>query len=306
MTKEAVFLDAGAVLGGVLERLRRSNDPPVRINLNPSIAPAEIPKVLNGASIAIIDHTALPVDVARQCTGLRHVVFLGTGVATYMDPNALAALGISVDIIKGYGDTAVAETAIGLMWASAKGVARMDREMRQGNWLKTDGVQLTGKTLGLIGYGSVAAEVGRIAHGIGMQVLAWNRTPKSDPHVEFVALERLLADSHVISLHLLLTEETKGFLSRERILRMRPGVILVNTARAALVDQDAFIESLRSGHIFHAGLDVFAIEPVPVTHTIVALQNVTLSAHSAWRTPEASDNMMSAALEHCRRRAAER
>src|SRR5581483_2675799 len=107
---------------------------------------------------------------------------------------------ISVHLIKGYGDTAVAESAIALMWAAARGIARMDREMRAGNWLRDDGMQLKGKTLGLIGFGGIAAEVARIATGSGLQVIAWNRTPKRHPGVEFTALETLLAQSHVVSL----------------------------------------------------------------------------------------------------------
>jgi phosphoglycerate dehydrogenase-like enzyme len=98
--------------------------------------------------------------------------------------------------------------------------------------------------------------------------------------------------------------ETKGFLSRERIAAMKPGVILVNTARGALVDEAAMVEALRSGHIRHAGLDVFAVEPLPAGHVLTTLENVTLSAHSAFRTPEASDNLIGAALDHCRRIAA--
>jgi len=229
------------------------------------------------------------------------VVFLGTGARSYMNPDELAELGIAVHLIRGYGDTAVAESAIALMWAAARGIARMDREMRAGNWLREDGMQLTGKTLGLIGFGGIAAEVARIAHGSGMRVLAWNRTPKSSGGVSFVGLDKLLAESDVVSLHLLLNDETRGFLSSQRIAAMKPGVILVNTARGALVDEAAMIEALRSNHIRHAGLDVFNIEPLPVDHPLIKLPNVTLSAHSAFRTPEASENLIGAAWEHCRR-----
>src|SRR3978361_1295731 len=120
-----------------------------------------------------------------------------------MNPEELAGLGIEVHLIKGYGDTAVADCAVALMWGAARGIARMDREMRSGNWLRTDGMQLTGKTLGLIGFGGIAAELARIAHGSGIHVLAWNRQPKSHPDVEFVTLDTLLARSHVVSMHML-------------------------------------------------------------------------------------------------------
>jgi D-3-phosphoglycerate dehydrogenase / 2-oxoglutarate reductase len=187
------------------------------------------------------------------------------------------------------------------MWAAARGIAAMDREMRAGNWLREDGMQLTGKTLGLIGFGGIAAEAARIAAGSGMRVIAWNRTPKSAAGVEFVSLDALLAQSDVISLHLLLNDETRGFVSRGHIAKMKPGVLFINTARAAIVDEAAMIEALTSGHIRHAGLDVFNVEPLPPDHPLTGLPNVTLSAHSAFRTPEANQNLIRAAWEHCRR-----
>jgi D-3-phosphoglycerate dehydrogenase len=249
----------------------------------------------------MIDHTYLPTEIARQCKGLKHVVFLGTGARSYMNPEQLAELGIEVHLIRGYGDTAVAECAIALMWAAARDIALMDREMRAGNWLRIDGMQLTGKTLGLIGFGGIAAEVARIAMGSGMKVIAWNRTPKTCSGVSFVGLDELLASSDVVSLHLLLNDETRGFLSRARIAQIKPGAILVNTARGAVVDEAAMIDALKSGHLRHAGLDVFDIEPLPADHPLTKIPNVTLSAHSAFRTPEASENLIHAALEHCRR-----
>jgi D-3-phosphoglycerate dehydrogenase len=299
-----VFIDANGSLGDIFERQTRGGDPPVRVNRNADIAPTEIPAALDGAEIVIVDHTALPADIARQCKGLKHVVFLGTGARSYMNPEELAELGITVHTIKGYGDTAVAECAVALMWAAARGLAAMDRGMRAGNWLREDGMQLTGKTLGLLGYGGIAAEVARIARGSGMRVIAWNRTPKKAEGVEFVALEKLLADSHVVSLHLLLNDETRGFLNAGRIAAMKPGVIFINTARGALVDEAAMIAALKSGHIRHAGLDVFNTEPLPADHELTRLPNVTLSAHSAFRTPEANENLIHAAWEHCRRIAA--
>jgi D-3-phosphoglycerate dehydrogenase len=214
-----------------------------------------------------------------------------------MKPEELAELGITVHIIKGYGDTAVAEHAIALMWAAARGIARMDRGIRAGDWLRTEGPQLTGKTIGLVGFGGIAAEVARIAGGTGMRVLAWNRTPKSVAGVTFVDIDTLLAESHVLSLHLLLNDETRGFLNAERLARLRRGAILVNTARGALVDETAMIAALRSGQLGHAGLDVFEEEPLPAGHVLTTLDNVTLSAHSAFRTPEASETLVRRAVD---------
>ena len=298
---KAVFIDANGSLAVVARRLHQPDDIALLVNEQPDITPEQIPGVLGDAEILIVDHTSLPVEIAQKCPTLKHVVFLGTGARSYMNPEALAEIGIEVHIIKGYGDTAVAECAFALMWASAKGFANMDRGMRAGQWLRTDGVELTGKTLGLIGFGGIAAEMARLALGAGMNVIAYNRSPKSHPGVAFVDLDTVLSSSQVISMHLLLNDETRGFISAARIAQMRDGVILINTARGAVIDESALIAGLQSKKIAHAGLDVFDIEPLPADHPFTKIDNVTLSAHSAFRTPEASDNLIQASLNHCRR-----
>ena len=298
---KAIFVDANPTLADVAKRLHLATDLPLQVNNQPDITSEELPKLMGDAEIAIIDHTGLPTDIAKQCKGLKHVVFLGTGARSYMNPEELAELGIEVHIIKGYGDTAVAECAFALMWASAKGFAFMDRGMRKGNWLRSDGVQLTGKTLGLVGFGGIAAEMARLAIGAGMKVIAWNRSPKTHPGVTFVELDEVLKNSHVVSVHLLLNDETRGLISKERIALMRSDAIIVNTARGAVIDEPALIQALKDKKLGHAGLDVFDIEPLPANHPLTTLDNVTLSAHSAFRTPEASDNLIEAALDHCRR-----
>ena len=238
-----VFVDANESLAVIFERLQKPGDPEVR-------DPSRSRHHAGADSLRCSTAPRSPSSITPRCRpksrsnapGLKHVVFLGTGARSYMNPEELAELGIEVHLIKGYGDTAVAECAIALMWAAARGIAQMDREMRAGNWLREDGMQLTGKTLGLIGFGGIAAEVARIALGSGMRVIAWNRSPKKLPGVEFVDLEKLLTESDVVSLHLLLNDETRGLLSRERIDAMKPGVILVNTARGAIVDEAAMID----------------------------------------------------------------
>jgi D-3-phosphoglycerate dehydrogenase len=299
-----VFVDASEELAKILERLTQPGDIAIKINRDEDIKSADLPGVLDGAEIAIVDHTYLPTDVAKQCAGLKHVVFLGTGARSYMHIEELAELGIEVHLIRGYGDTAVAECAVAHMWAAARGLAQQDREMRAGNWLRDEGMELTGKTVGLIGFGGIAAEVARIALGSGMKVIAWNRSPKTHPGVEFTDMETVLAKSDVVSIHLLLNDETRGMITRDRIAQMKKGAILVNTARGAVIDEAAMIDALRSGHLRHAGLDVFDIEPLPANHVLTTLPNVTLSAHSAFRTPEASINLIAAAWKHCRRIAA--
>jgi len=297
---KALFLDCNDQLGPIFSRVRRPDDPPIAVNYEPYERQA-IPQLLAGCAICLDDHSYLPTEVVAQCRDLRHVVFLGTGAASYMDIGALGRLGVSVHTIKGYGDTAVAEHTIALMWAAARDLVRMDREVRGGIWETREGVQLLGKTLGLIGLGGIGREVARIARGMGMNVLAWKRTPHSDAGVPLVPIDELLARADVVSLHLVLGDETRNFLNAERMARLKPGCILVNTARGALVDEAALINALESGAIRHAGLDVFHAEPLTPDHPLARLANVTLSAHSAFRTQEASETLLRRAIDIVRR-----
>ena len=296
-----IFIDCDSDSAKVFQQVLRPDDPPVKVNRQDRVSAEELPGLLDGHDFMLDDHSHLPTDAMRHCKGLRHVIFLGTGARSYMNPEELAEFGITVHIIKGYGDVAVAEHAIAMMWAAARGLAVMDREMRAGRWLRTEGVQLRGKILGLLGYGGIAAEVASIARGAGMRVLAWNHSPKTADGVEFVDLDTLLAESHVLSVHLLLNNETHGFLNAERIGKLRPGVILVNTARGAVVDEAAMIAALNSGKIRHAALDVFAEEPLPSGHPLAKLENVTLSAHSGFYTPEANQTLLRRGMDIARR-----
>ena len=292
-----LFLDATDALADVFDRNVQADDPEIVVNQHDRISAEALPSLLDGYDFILDDHSFLPTAAMRQCASVKHVIFLGTGARSYMNPEELADLGITVHTIKGYGDVAVAEHTVALIWAVARGLATMDRGMRAGQWLRTEGVQLGGKTLGLLGFGGIAAEVARIMAGAGMRVIAWNRTPKHASGVEFVALDQLLEASDVLSLHLLLTDETHGFLGVDQLARLRPSAILVNTARGALVDEAALVEALRAGRIAGAGLDVFDVEPLPPGHPLTTLDRVTLSAHSAFRTPEASDTLLRRALD---------
>jgi D-3-phosphoglycerate dehydrogenase len=222
-----------------------------------------------------------------------------------MDVPALAGLGVTVHTYRGYGDTAVAEHTIALMFACARDIALSDRKVRRGTWQPLEGMQLFGKTLGVIGLGGIGREVARIGAGIGMKVVGWNRTPRSADEiwagVSEVPIDELLARADVVSLNLSLTDETRGFLDAARLARIKPGAILVNTARGALVDEAALIDALASGHISRAGLDVFHAEPIKADHPLARLDNVTLSPHAAFRTPEASENLLRRALDIVRK-----
>src|SRR5262249_43410516 len=232
----AIFIDCNQQLEPVFRAVYREDDPPIVVNTAPS-AREELARVIGAHSICLDDHSYMPTELVRQCPALKHIVFLGTGAASYMDVPALTTLGISVHTIKGYGDIAVAEHTIALMWAAARDLALMDRSVRHGTWEPREGVQLTGKTLGSVGLGGIGREVARIAGGMGLEVVAWNRSRPDAAPVPLVDLDTLLARSDIVSLHLVLNDETRGFLDAARLKRMKRGAILVNTARGALVDQ---------------------------------------------------------------------
>ena len=293
---KTIFLDCNDQLAPVWARVIRPDDPKIDVNTEP-FARNELPLVLAGYDIAIDDHSYMPTDLVERYKQLKHIVFLGTGPASYMNVGELEARGVTVHIIKGYGDTAVAEHSIALMVAAARDVTRMDREVRAGTWTPHEGVQLLGKTLGIIGLGGIGREVARIGKGMGMEVIGWNRTRHADIQVPLVDIDALLARSDVVSMNLTLGDATRGFLSAERIARMKPGVIFVNTARGALADEAALIAALKSGHIRHAGLDVFHAEPLKADHPLAKLPNVTLTAHAAFRTLEASMTLLRRAID---------
>jgi D-3-phosphoglycerate dehydrogenase len=293
---KTIFIDCNDQLAPVWASVLRPGDPPIDVNRK-AFARDELPSIIRGYDIAIDDHSYMPTPLVAQCPELKHIVFLGTGPASYMNVAELEARGTKVHIIKRYGDTAVAEHSIALIWAAARDLARMDREVRRGVWTPHEGVQLLGKTLGVIGLGGIGREVARIGAGMGMKVIAWNRTPRPETGIEQVDIDTLLGRSDVISVNLTLGEETRGFLSRERIARMKKGVIYVNTARGALADEAALIDALKSGHIRHAGLDVFHDEPLKPDHPLAKLENVTLSAHAAFRTMEASQTLLRRSID---------
>jgi D-3-phosphoglycerate dehydrogenase len=295
-----IFIDCNPQLGAVWKHVYRPDDPAVTINSTP-FEKSELPRVVGDYEIAIDDHSYMPTDLVAQCKHLKHIVFLGTGAASYMNVAELEATGVKVHTIKGYGDTAVAEQTIALMMTACRDLARMDRNIRTGTWQPMEGVQVFGKTLGIVGLGGIGAEVARIARGMGMEVIAWNRTPRTDPNVTMIELDTLLQKSDVVSLNLTLNDETRGFLDKTRIARMKPGVIFINTARGALVDETALIEALQSGHIRHAGLDVFHNEPLKAGDPLARLENVTLSAHAAFRTLEASMTLLRRAIDIVKR-----
>ncbi len=232
------------------------------------------------------------------CPALKAIVFLGTGAASYVDLAAAAELGITVRNYQGYGDRSVAEHTLALMLAGARQIAAMDAAVRRGRFEPAPGFEILGKTLGVIGTGGIGSEVARMAAALGMNVLAWSRSGV-DPALpaKAVSLEELLAEADIVSLHLALNDATTGFLDHARLAAMKPGAMLVNTARGAIVDEPALIQALADGHLGHAALDVFAEEPLPADHPFTTMPNVTLTAHAGFMTREASINLLAMAFD---------
>jgi D-3-phosphoglycerate dehydrogenase len=289
---KTLFIDSTPDIDRVWKRVHGPKDIPVVVNMGP-VEEKDVPAKVAGYDTVINDASYFSASTLEKCRGLKHIVFLGTGAASFVDLAAAEKLGIKVSTISGYGDTTVAEHAMGLVFAATRHIATMHSIVRGGGWRPMQGMELRSKTLGIVGLGGIGCEMARIAGGIDLKVLAWNRTPKPGT----VALEELLAKADIVSLHLGLNDQTRGFLNRERLGKTKPGVIIVNTARAGVVDEAALIELLKSGHVGHYATDVFSKEPPAPDEPLLKLDNVTLTAHAGYNTPEAAMTMYRRAID---------
>jgi D-3-phosphoglycerate dehydrogenase len=242
-----------------------------------------------------------PGDVLRRLPHLKMITTCGIGTDA-IDLEAARELGIVVCNLPGRTAPIVAEHAFALMLAIAKRTSFQTSQVKAGRWTGMDNVYLRGKTLGLIGAGPIGKEMARLARAIGMNVLAWTFHPSAERVAElgfpFVPLEELLARADVVSLHVKLTEQTRGLIGARQIGLMKPGALLVNTARGAVVDTPALVAALNSGHLAGAGIDVFDIEPVPAEHPLLSCQHVVLTPHVADQTPEGMELLNSGVVDN--------
>ena len=190
MTK-VLLVDSTPDIDRVWKKVHTANDIPVTVNMGP-VAEADVPKTVAGYDTVINDATYFSAPTLKACTDLKHIVFLGTGASSFVDVAAAQKLGIKVSTISGYGDTTVAEHAMGLVFAAARHIATMHGMVRSGGWRPMAGMELRGKTIGIVGLGGIGREMARIAKGIGLKVLAWNRTKKPGGEVTMVELDELL------------------------------------------------------------------------------------------------------------------
>jgi len=242
--------------------------------------------------LAIRERTRLDSALLERLPNLELVLQTG-GHAYHVDQEAATGRGIVVALSRRarMASASVPELTFGLMLAVLRRIHPLAGELAAGEWPAAMGGTLAGRTLGILGLGRHGRPVARIAAAFGMLVLAWDREPgrahaDDEPVRQRLPLEDLLARSDVVSVHLKLSPESTGLLNAERLARLRPGAILVNTARGAIVDEPALVEALRSGRLAGAGLDVFTTEPLPADHPLRGAPNVVLTPHIGWKVDE--------------------
>jgi phosphoglycerate dehydrogenase-like enzyme len=242
--------------------------------------------------LAIRERTRLDAALLARLPDLELVLQTG-GHAYHVDQEAATGRGIVVALSRRaqMASASVPELTFGLMLAVLRRIHPLAGELAAGEWPAAMGGTLAGRTLGILGLGRHGRPVARIAAAFGMVVLAMDRGPDreypdDEPGIERLPLDDLLVRSDVVSVHLKLSRESTGLLDAGRLARLRPGAILVNTARGAIVDEAALVEALRSGRLAGAGLDVFATEPLPTDHPLRTAPNVVLTPHIGWKVEE--------------------
>ena len=259
--------------------------------------PAELTRRLRGADVAVNvrAYATFSAAVLGALPQLRHLAIAGTGTDN-VDLEAASNTGVVVSNTPGITRRSVAEHTLALLFACARSVPWHDRTIRSSEWLHRPAFDLNGKTLGLVGLGAIGQEVARLAAGLGMRVQGWS--PSFDPQraagcgAALRSLDDLYAESDLISLHLRSTPNLRHFWNAEAFAKMKDGVVLINTARGALVDDDALVAALQTGQVSAAGLDVFDPEPLRPDHPFRDLPNLVLTPHAAVATPEANDALL--------------
>lgn len=268
----------------------------------PETAEEKIKRV-TGAGVMINSRGIVkwPGDVLRALPDLRMIATCSIGVDNF-DLDAARECGIVISNQPGRTAPVVAEHAFGLMFALAKRAAFFTESMKAGQWPRLDAYYLRGKTLGVIGTGPIGSELARMAGNSGMNVIAWTYNPSDERAREigatYVELDELLSRSDVISLHVMLTDDSRHMINRESLGSLKPGALLVNCGRGGLVDTDALVEALRSGRLGGAALDVYETEPLPADHPLLDMEHVVLTPHCADMTPEGVDLLNEGAVNN--------
>jgi phosphoglycerate dehydrogenase-like enzyme len=236
-------------------------------------------------------------DVFRQCPGLKLVSLWGTGTDN-VDLAQAAKHGVTITNTPGVSAFSVAEHALALMLAAARAIPAQDAAVRGGAWPRGQGVELRGKTLGIVGLGAIGRRFAELGQAIGMRVVAWTLHPDPALGIELIEFDQLLRSSDVVSIHVRLSPQTTGMIGTRQFGLMKPSALLINTARGAIVEEAALVDALGTKRIAGAGLDVFTSEPLPPDHPLTQLPNVVLTPHSAGITPEALEAGLQMAIEN--------
>ncbi|MDE0041437.1 MAG: hydroxyacid dehydrogenase [Candidatus Poribacteria bacterium] len=240
-------------------------------------------------------------EILHQLPKLRLISTCSIGT-DMIDLEAAKELGITVSNQPGRTAPVVAEQAFGLMLAIAKRAVFFTESMRAGGWPRMDHIYLRGKTLGIVGTGNIGSEMARLGRSIGMNVIAWTYHPSPERAeklgVQFVNLDELLRTADVISIHAKLTDDSRGLIGKSQFDLMKPNTLLVNVARGPIVDTDALVDALNSGHLGGAAIDVFDQEPVPPDHPLLGCEQVVLTPHCADMTPEGVDLLNEGAVDN--------
>ena len=284
VTAQHLVLEAQQILRDAGARVEFMADPITEDSL--------VERLAAGPVSAIVLRGSRPITarVLGAAPGLKIVAKNGAGVDS-VDLDEAARRGITVAVAPGANADAVAEHAIALMLALVRDLHRLDGGLRRGRWEGTSwlGRDFRGSVLGLVGFGSIGRSTAHIASALGAQVIVGGRAGTDVGGFELVTdLDSLLARVDILSLHCPLTEQTRGLIGRRELALLKPGALLVNTARGPIVDEAALVEALRSGHLGGAGLDTFAIEPIAPDNPLLALDNVILTPHIAGVTRNAA------------------
>lgn len=251
---------------------------------------------------AVISRTvSLSARAIASCPTLKVISKHGVGVSN-IDVDAATKRAIPVYVTPGANAQSVAEMTLGLMFAAARRIAWMDAELHAGRWSRAqDGIELRGKTLGLVGFGQIGQRVATVCQAMGMEVVAFDPAMKESPVAGvrlLPSVEALLRLAEVLSLHVPLNKHTRGLLGAAQFALMPRGAILVNTARGEVVDEPALVAALQSGQLHAAGLDTMAAEPLPAGSALSALPSVVLTPHVGGSTPAALAAMASGAARN--------
>lgn len=284
-----------------LDRLRTRGE--VILYTNRPADDAEKLRRAGGAICLINSRGAVkwPGHALRQLPSLRMLTVCGIGTDA-IDIDVARELGIIVCNVPGLTAPIVAEHALALMLATARRVCFQTSQLRKGVWRTPDNLYLRGRTLGIVGIGPIGAEMARLGQAIGMSVQAWTFNPSPERAqklgIPLLGLDDLLRTSDVVSVHVKLTDQTRGLIGAREISRMKPGALLVNTARGAVVDTAALVNALNSGHLGGAGIDVFDVEPIPPDHPLLACDQVVLTPHVADQNPQGMEILNRGAVDN--------